>query len=161
MFDSIFVKINLLSMYASPSSSYMLTVRSLFKTLHLLHTPWFISSAEGQKGINAVQRCSVENQKSAITACTKSVAIAPFWFSVEHRWTSLTPFWLSADNMCSFTCYKLPNANYANYLYYILKCWAEEGHMCRRIQLSSMHLFKLPEWTFQIINWSDISYSCH
>ena len=28
--------------------------------------------------------------------CTKSVVIAPFWFSMEHRWTALTPFWLSA-----------------------------------------------------------------
>ena len=30
--------------------------------------------------------------------CTKSVAIAPFWFSTEHRLTSLTPFWFSTDN---------------------------------------------------------------
>ena len=31
--------------------------------------------------------------------CTKSMAIAPrFWFSMEYRWTALTPFWLSADD---------------------------------------------------------------
>ena len=28
--------------------------------------------------------------------CTKSMSIAPFWFSTEHRWT---PFWLSTDEM--------------------------------------------------------------
>ena len=31
--------------------------------------------------------------------CTKSVVIAPFWFSTEHHWTVLTPFWLLADNI--------------------------------------------------------------
>ena len=30
--------------------------------------------------------------------CTKSVVIAPFWFSTEHSWTALTPIWLSADD---------------------------------------------------------------
>ena len=54
------------------------------------------SSVESQKGVNTVSPCFVENQKGAITACTKSMAIAPFWFSNEHRYhryTSLTPFW--------------------------------------------------------------------
>ena len=47
-----------------------------------------ISSAESQKGINAVQWCSIENQKStiAIDFCT---AIAPFWFWIEHLWTTI------------------------------------------------------------------------
>ena len=31
--------------------------------------------------------------------CTKSMAIAPFWFSTEHRWSAITPFWLSTDEM--------------------------------------------------------------
>ena len=31
--------------------------------------------------------------------CTKSMTIPPFWFSTEHRWTSLTPFWLSIDDI--------------------------------------------------------------
>ena len=39
----------------------------------------------------AVQRCSVENQNGAIVV----MAIAPFWFSTEHLWTAITPFWLS------------------------------------------------------------------
>ena len=30
--------------------------------------------------------------------CTKSTAIAPFWFSTEHHWTSLTPLWHSTDD---------------------------------------------------------------
>ena len=60
-----------------------------------------ISSVESQKGIIkkiAFQRCSVENQKGAI-ACTKSMAIAPFWFSAEHLWSAITPFWLSTADM--------------------------------------------------------------
>ena len=31
--------------------------------------------------------------------CVKSMVIAPFWFSAEHHWTALTPFWLSANDM--------------------------------------------------------------
>ena len=31
--------------------------------------------------------------------CTKSSAMAPFWFSMEHCWTALTPFWLTADDI--------------------------------------------------------------
>ena len=30
---------------------------------------------------------------------TQSMAKAPFWFSAEHRWTVLTPFWLLANNI--------------------------------------------------------------
>ena len=30
--------------------------------------------------------------------CTKSIAIAPFWFSMEHLWTAIMPFWLSTDD---------------------------------------------------------------
>ena len=45
------------------------------------------SSAESKKGTNAVQKCSVQNQKGAIARlCT---AIASFWFSMEHLWTVL------------------------------------------------------------------------
>ena len=40
------------------------------------------SSAESKKGINAVQRCSIENQKGVIA--TLRTAIVPFWFSMEH-----------------------------------------------------------------------------
>ena len=31
--------------------------------------------------------------------CTKSMAKAPFWFSMEHCWTALMPFWLLTDNI--------------------------------------------------------------
>ena len=55
------------------------------------------SSAESKKGINAVQRCSVENQKGAIAV--QSVAIVPFWFWTEHLWTALMPFLPSADEL--------------------------------------------------------------
>ena len=32
-------------------------------------------------------------------SCTKSMAIVPLWFSMEHLWTALMPFWLSADKI--------------------------------------------------------------
>ena len=67
---------------------------------------------ESQKGVNAVQWCSVENQKgvSAVQWCSRwdpegryhnrlCTVIAPFWFSTEHLYPALTPFWLSTDNM--------------------------------------------------------------
>ena len=55
-------------------------------------TPFWLSTddiswAERQKGINAVRRCSVENQKVDI-AINFFTAISPFWFSTEHLWTS-------------------------------------------------------------------------
>ena len=55
-----------------------------------------MSSVESQKGIN-VERCSLDNQKGAITV--QSMAIAPFWFSTEDHWTELKPFWLSPDDV--------------------------------------------------------------
>ena len=30
--------------------------------------------------------------------CTMSMAIAPFWFSMDHLWTMIAPFWLSTDD---------------------------------------------------------------
>ena len=45
------------------------------------------TSAESQKGINAVQRCSVENKKGSITRL--HTATTPFWVSREHLWRSL------------------------------------------------------------------------
>ena len=56
------------------------------------------SSVESQNCVIANQGCSIENQKGAI-AVQKSMAIAPFWFSMEHLWTAITPFWLSPDEV--------------------------------------------------------------
>ena len=40
----------------------------------------------------------------AIDSCT---AIAPFWFSTEHRWTAIVPFWLSTDHVsCWLQCFR-------------------------------------------------------
>ena len=64
-----------------------------------------ISSVESQKGINDVQRCSVENQKGTVAVqshrCFYKVymVITPFWFSMEHLWIEIAPFWLSTDDM--------------------------------------------------------------
>ena len=41
--------------------------------------------------------------------CTKSMAIAPFWFSMEHQWTALTPFWFSADDITNNNLLKYSN----------------------------------------------------
>ena len=59
----------------------------------------YIGSVENQKGINAVEQCSIENQKGAIChrICTS------FWFSMEHSWKFVTmPFWLSTDDITFF-----------------------------------------------------------
>ena len=36
--------------------------------------------------------------RRVLNCCTKSMAIAPFWFSTEHHWIALKPFWFSADD---------------------------------------------------------------
>ena len=53
-----------------------------------------------RRALFAVQRCSTEDQKGAV-AVKKSMAIVPFWFSMENIWTVITPFWLSTDNISS------------------------------------------------------------
>ena len=59
------------------------------KTLHIVS--WDLRA---RKGVNAVHRCSIENQKGIIAVQKKkmAMAVAPFWFSMEHRWTMLMPF---------------------------------------------------------------------
>ena len=49
--------------------------------------------------------------------CTKSMVIAPFWFSMEHIWTAIMPFWLSTDVICSepFLALYFFHANRAHY----------------------------------------------
>ena len=62
-----------------------------------------ISCVESQKGAINIQRCSVETWKpDSRYHCTKSMAIAPFWFSMEHLWSAIAPFWLSANDMHLF-----------------------------------------------------------
>ena len=39
--------------------------------------------------------------------CTMSMAIAPFWFSTEHRWTALMPFWFSVDDRSNHSQHKI------------------------------------------------------
>ena len=43
--------------------------------------------------------------------CTKSMAIAPFWFSMEHLWNAITPFWLSTDNVAVMGSLWKPSSN--------------------------------------------------
>ena len=61
--------------------------QGLFLKTHLydtfVSTPDLNSSAESKKGITLVQRCSIQNQKGAITRlCT---AIVPFWLEGRYR----------------------------------------------------------------------------
>ena len=35
--------------------------------------------------------------------CTKSMAIVPFWLSMEHYWIGITPFWCSADEVLLYS----------------------------------------------------------
>ena len=57
--------------------------------------------------------------------CTKSMVIAPFWFSTEHHWTALMPFWISADrcmvilsqiSCCSTMCWYFGYTNWAAHI---------------------------------------------
>ena len=60
--------------------------------------PFYISSVESQKGVIATQKMFCREPERRY-CCTKSMAIAPFWFSTEHLWSAIAPFWLSADNI--------------------------------------------------------------
>ena len=78
-------------------------------------------SVENQKGINAVHRCSVENQKG-IKCCSSMfrwepeggyhhrlcTVIVPFWFSTEHCWILIAPFWLSTDKFLLWEMHVIP-----------------------------------------------------
>ena len=66
----------------SPSSSLFFLKASDLQML-LQYLSQCNSPAESQKGVNAVQRCSVEIQKEAIAILICTV-IAPFWNSTEH-----------------------------------------------------------------------------
>ena len=55
-----------------------------------------ISSTGSQKGVITIQRCSIENHKG-YNCHRLFTAIAPFWFSTEHRWILIAPFWFSTD----------------------------------------------------------------
>ena len=50
---------------------------------------YITSSVESQKGVIAAQRC-FRWEPEGRYCCTKSMAIAPFWFSTEHCWSAIT-----------------------------------------------------------------------
>ena len=52
--------------------------------------------------------------------CTKYMAIAPFWFSMEHHWSAIMPFWLSTDDIVSWE----PEGHYH---YSMIFHWEPEG----------------------------------
>ena len=60
------------------------------------NSSYVLSSVESQKGVIVIQRM-FRWEPEGRYRCTKSMAIAPFWFSTEHLWSAITPFWLSTD----------------------------------------------------------------
>ena len=77
------------------TSSPLMTLSSLFFRSH----PYTVSSEpEGPYCSSKMFRWEPEGRYR----WTKSMAIAPFWFSTEHRWTAITPFWLSTDDTVKF-----------------------------------------------------------
>ena len=82
-----------LMIFSCTSPRYFL---SLFLFLQCIH----ISSVESQKGIIITM---LQWEPEGRYCCTKSMAIAPFWFSMEHCWTALMSFWSSADDFI-FPC---------------------------------------------------------
>ena len=49
--------------------------------------------------LKGTHRYNVSWEPEGRYCCTKSMAMAPFWFSVEHLCSAITPFWLSTDNI--------------------------------------------------------------
>ena len=62
---------------------------------------WHILSVESQKDAINIQRCSkmFHREPEGRYCCTKYMAIAPFWFSMEHLWILIAPFCLSTDDL--------------------------------------------------------------
>ena len=56
-------------------------------------------SVESQKSAINIQRCSIENQNLWALSLYKVYGIMPFWFSMEHIWIVIVPFWLSTDEL--------------------------------------------------------------
>ena len=87
---------------------FIIIMRTLWFTLYLtcfkvIYIPFIsklfnihTSSAESQKGAIADQRCWEPEGRYCHRLCT---AIATFWFSMEHLWAAITPFWLSTDDI--------------------------------------------------------------
>ena len=53
---------------------------------------------ESQKGVIAVEKM-FHWEPEGCYRCTKSMALAPFWFLMEHLWTAIMPLWLSTDSI--------------------------------------------------------------
>ena len=76
---------------------YAITIAILCVNRLSIVPSYFQLRARRAEGVLTYQQWSVENQKGAI-AVQSLLAIAPFWFSMVHRWTATMPFWLSADD---------------------------------------------------------------
>ena len=59
-------------------------------------------------------------------------AIAPFWFSTEHRWIVITPFWLSTDDIRV----TLARPFFPIVILNLLLAWARH---CRLVQMNQLN----------------------
>ena len=115
-----------------------------FSTEHLwiLLAPFWLSTDDnyrllrGQKGINTVQRCSVENQNwSAIYRHRFYKATAPFLFSTEHLWTALTPL-LALNWRYLLACPRVKTFIYIHFVHqFFIETWqGRNGRKSRQYQ---------------------------
>ena len=76
--------------------------------------------------------------------CTKSMVIAPFWFSTEHCRLALTPFWLSSDDI--YVSRSSISRCFQNYFYtrqkLVSTCMPQEGTISLRLKIK----MKWNEW---------------
>ena len=92
--------------------------------------------------------------------CTKSMALAPFWLSTEHRWTALMPLWFSSPmKWALFTVWKHSkliwaflvingtSLNSINALM-VLRQWNE---LC--LLSESLHIYFLIDWQTRSCEW--------
>ena len=72
--------------------------------------------------------------------CTKSMAIAPFWFSTEHLWFAIAPFWLSTDDMFTFlTVFSRKNNNLKDKI--LASVWRRFEYRTVRAEIFAVVLF--------------------
>ena len=99
---------------------------------------------------------------------TKSMAIAPFWFSTEHCWTALMPFWFSTEYCwTALTPFWLSAIWYLCGFYFMhAVCHAKRGKLlaalwllygvCISVEAGSVHWFVA--WFIQWIGSMSVSF---
>ena len=87
----------ILSLSSPASSADRIQAASLALFTNFLPTK-IVGQLRGRRALMLFKDVPLRTRR-ALALYTKSMAIAPFWFSTEHRWKVLLPFWDSADKM--------------------------------------------------------------